>query len=330
MAIQITIIGLGQIGSSIGLALADHKDKIQRVGHDIEQAVARQAMKMGAVDKVSVNLFRAVENADMVVLALPLDQIYETLSLIANDLREDVVILDTAPVKSAVLAWASELLPPKRHFVGLTPVLNPQYLMEPATGIDAARADLFKDGLMAVVPASSVDSAAVKLAIDLTTLIGASPLFVDALEVDSFMAATHLLPQLVSAALLNATVDEPGWRDGGKFAGRAYARLTALGGSLDSAPAIVRACQDNPENMVRVLDNLVGSLNALRAEILAGENETLEARLTANQEARQSWWEMRLAANWAGEGVEQADVPTASEMISRMLFGRTSWRKKDK
>ncbi len=271
MAIQITIIGLGQIGSSIGLALADHKDNIQRVGHDKEQDVARKAMKMGAVDKVSVNLFRAVENADMVLLALPLDQIYETLSLIANDLREDVVILDTAPVKSAVIAWASELLPPKRHFVGLTPVLNPRYLMETTTGIEAARADLFKDGLMAVVPGSGVDSAAVKLAIDLTSLVGASPLFVDPLEVDSFMAATHLLPQLVSAALLNATVDEPGWRDGGKFAGRAYAQLTSLGAALDTAPAMVRACLDNPDNMVRVLDNLVGSLNALRAEILAGE-----------------------------------------------------------
>jgi prephenate dehydrogenase len=330
MTIQITIIGLGQIGSSVGLALADHKDKIHRLGHDIEPGVARAALKMGAVDKTVRNLFQAVEKADMVLLAIPLDQIYETLSLIANDLRDDVVIMDTAPVKSAVITWASKLLPPERHFVGLTPVINPLYLMETTTGIEAARADLFKDGLMAIVPGAGAHSAAVKLAIDLTTLIGASPLFVDALEVDGFMAATHLLPQLVSAALLNATVDEPGWRDGGKFAGRAYAQLTSLGAAGDTPPAMVRACLDNPDNMVRVLDNLVGSLNVLKSEIITGGHESLETHIVANQESRQSWWEMRLAADWAGAGVEAAEVPTASDMISRMFFGGASRRKKDK
>lgn len=74
MTTQITIIGLGQIGTSIGLALAKQKESILRVGHDKESKTARTAKKMGAVDKVFINLFSAVENADFIVLALPLDQ----------------------------------------------------------------------------------------------------------------------------------------------------------------------------------------------------------------------------------------------------------------
>jgi prephenate dehydrogenase len=330
MTTQITIIGLGQIGASIGLALTKQKDSILRVGHDKESKTARTAKKMGAVDKVSLNLFSAVENADFIVLALPLDQIHETLSLIANDLREDVVIMDTAPVKTAVTGWAEELLPDGRHYVGLTPVINPLYLHENLVGIEAARADLFHRGLMAIVPQRGADSAAVKLAVDLTTLIGATPLFVDPLEVDSFMAATHVLPQLMGAALLNATVGEPGWRDAGKFAGRAYAQVTSPLDFFDSPAAVVAACEKNPENTLRVIDKLIAGLQLLRESIAAEDSELLVDHLETVQQGRDSWWHERLAADFDKEMQDDVDVPGVGQVIGRLLFGQAGDRKKDK
>ena len=112
MTIQITIVGLGQIGTSIGLALADHTDKLKRIGHDRNMAFARQAQKMGALDSTSRNLPKSVRDADIVLLSLPIDQIQETLTLIASDLREDAVVMDTGPGKEVVAAWAGELLRP--------------------------------------------------------------------------------------------------------------------------------------------------------------------------------------------------------------------------
>jgi prephenate dehydrogenase len=47
MTVQLTIIGLGQIGASIGLALADHTDKITRTGSDFNRRVMQQAKKLG-------------------------------------------------------------------------------------------------------------------------------------------------------------------------------------------------------------------------------------------------------------------------------------------
>jgi prephenate dehydrogenase len=32
MSVQVTIVGLGQIGTSIGLALADHREMVRRAG----------------------------------------------------------------------------------------------------------------------------------------------------------------------------------------------------------------------------------------------------------------------------------------------------------
>ncbi len=330
MTTQITIIGLGQIGASIGLALAKQKETIVRVGHDKDHKTARMAKNMDAVDKVSLNLFRAVEKADFIVLALPLDQVHETLKLIAEDVRDDVVIMDTAPVKTAVAGWAAELLPEGRHYVGLTPVINPLYLHETLRGIEAARADLFDKGLMAIVPQRRAASEAVKLASDLTTLVGATPLFVDPVEVDSFMAATHVLPQLLGAALMNATVGEPGWRDAGKFAGRAYAQVSSPLDFFDTPEALIAACQENPENTLRVIDKVVGGLQLLRETIAAGETETLVEHLETMQSGRETWWVERQIAEFDKEMRDDVDVPGVGQVIGRLLFGGVGARKKDK
>ena len=126
MPIQITIIGLGQIGASIGLALAKIKDQAIRIGNDREPGIARQAEKSGAVDKTMINLPSAVKDADIVILALPVDEIRETMEVIAQDLKPGVVLIDTSPVQGGLLQWAQELLPGNdRYFVALTPSLNP-------------------------------------------------------------------------------------------------------------------------------------------------------------------------------------------------------------
>jgi prephenate dehydrogenase len=75
MAVNITIIGLGQIGTSVGLALADKTELVYRLGHDRELGKARKAKKMGALDKVSLNLPSAVRDADLVLLALPVGSV---------------------------------------------------------------------------------------------------------------------------------------------------------------------------------------------------------------------------------------------------------------
>ena len=126
MAIQAAIIGLGQIGASFGLALADQKTPIQRTGHDLEHGTARLAAKKGAVDKTNFNLPSTVREADFVILAIPMDQVRATLETIAQDLRENCVVFDTSPVKRPVLEWAQEILPPNRYFIGLTPVISGQ------------------------------------------------------------------------------------------------------------------------------------------------------------------------------------------------------------
>src|SRR6266540_7350136 len=99
MTVQITIIGLGQIGSSMGLALKASKVDVHLVGHDKEPQTAREAQKAGAVDDIKYNLPASIRDARVVILALPLSEIRETLEIIAPDLQEGTLVLETAPAK---------------------------------------------------------------------------------------------------------------------------------------------------------------------------------------------------------------------------------------
>jgi prephenate dehydrogenase len=328
MTVQITIIGLGQIGGSIGLALAEHKEMFLRVGHDREPDAARQAMKIGAIDKHSINLPSAVREADVVVLALPVDQIRETMEVIAPDLRENAVVLDTAPVKEVVSAWAKELLPPNRHYIGLTPVLNPSYLLMQDSGIAAARADLFHQGMLCIVAPPGTVSEAFKLSADLARLVGASALFVDPVENDSLMAATHILPQLISAALLNTTVDQPGWYEARKIAGRSYAEVTNPAVHLSEPPTLSSSALATRENVLRVMDAMIASLYALRNDIEEGDSQSLVTRLERARQGGRVWWSQRQAANWNEAAGPVPEISASSEIFGRLIGIRSRKKKK--
>ena len=327
--INITIVGLGQIGASIGMALAEHSEMFERVGHDLDLRIAKQAKKMGAVDRVVANLPSAAKKADIILLCLPMDQIKETIELIAEDLREDVVVMDTGPVKEIVAAWTSELFPEKRHYVGLTPVINPAYLHGLDSGIQAAHADLFRDGLIAIVAPPRASSEAIKLAADLTRLLGANPFFADPVEIDSLMAATHTLPQLMAAALLNATVDRPGWREGRKVAGRAYAEVTSPIAYFSEPKTLGKSATLNRESVFRTIDGVIAALQALRNDIDDDDNESLEARLERARKGRELWWLQRQAADWAAEEMPATATPPGGSEFFGRLFGMRS-RKKPK
>jgi prephenate dehydrogenase len=328
MTIQMTIIGLGQIGASIGLGLSEQKEKILRVGHDIKSDVMRKADKMGAVDKTAYNLHDAVDNADIVILAIPVDQVKDTLELIASDLREGSVILDASTNMISIGKWAKEYVPPERYFATISPTINPQYIEDFQTGIDAAHADLFKKGFFVITSPAGMPSDAIRLATELADLLGATPLYADPLEYDGLSAATNLLPQLMAAALVNATTDQPGWREGRKIAGKVYCRVTEPLLYLDEEKDFGTAARLNQENAVRVINDLIFALKDIRDAISEENSTSLEGLMRNAVTARDDWMQQRFSADWDRE--HRADVPSSGESLARFFTGGLFKKRDDK
>jgi prephenate dehydrogenase len=316
MTIQITIIGLGQIGASIGMALGKKPDLIQRIGYDIDPQVMRKAPKIGVVDKITNRLEQAVQNTDVLLLALPTDEIRSTMEELLPLMKPGAIVLETAVGKEQLAAWAVELLPKGCSYVGLTPVINPKYLFSSAYGIDSAHPDLFQNGMITITTPPNTDAKAIKFAADLAKLMDANVLFADMLEVDSIMSATHIVPQLLAAALLNTTVNQPNWREAGKMAGRAYAEVSGPIEHLGLPGTLAASAIQNREHVLRVLNSVLASIRTLRNDINAQDTETLNNRLERAYLGREQWWQDRHP-----QKKENMAYPEERLSISSMLFG---------
>jgi len=326
MPVKITIIGLGQIGGSIGLSLAAHKEKIVTTGHDMEYRTEQQAKKLGAVDESNHNLPNAVENADLVILALPVNQIRETLGFIAQELRKDAVIVDTSPVKAEVVKWVQEILPPTVHYVGLVPAIGPKYMGMPGTGLDSAKADLFKEGIFLVSTPPGIPGAAVKLVTDIVELLGSTAVLTDFVESDGLMATTHLLPRLTSAALVNAATNLPGWMEMRKTAGHGfYAATSAF--DENEAEALAMLTTHNRESAIRSVNALINTLVDLREDLENSDAESLQKRLISAQKGRDTWISERSAADWAHMPDDGVEKPSLMQNLFGSGFGKSGKRK---
>ncbi len=309
---RITIVGLGFIGGSIGLALHQTEGDFEVVGHDRERGTANQAKKIGAVDKTDWNLISACEDADLIVVAIPVGDIKDTLEAIGPYLKPGCLITDTASIKSPVAEWAEEILPNEVNFVGGDPIVGDAGT---SGGIEAARADLFSGALYCLTPAAGAASDAVRLASDFVHLLGAQPYFLDPLEHDGLMAGIDHLPFVLSTALLGVTTESAAWREMRKLAGGAFENTTRF---VSADPTTCRdACLVNRENIVRWIDACSDKLDELRETVLTGDAEELDRVFEEAMVARQRWLRARETGDWEGQSPE---MPSMTGHISQ-LFG---------
>ncbi|MEK6752200.1 MAG: prephenate dehydrogenase/arogenate dehydrogenase family protein [Chloroflexota bacterium] len=326
MPIQITIIGLGQIGASLGLALAAHKDKVTTVGHDKDFSIERLAEKNGAVDKSNHNLPSSVENANVVVLAIPVHQVRDTLGYIAGDLKKGTVVVDTSPIKAEVAKWAQEILPDGVPYVGLVPAIGPDFLHETGTGLDSAKADLFSRSIFLLSAPYGTPGDALQLVSGLVNLTGGTVMITDFVESDGLMSSALLLPQLVSASLLNATISQPGWQEVRKVASRAYFAATSAFTGQDGVTALHMQVMQNRENVLQKLDAMIAALVDLRYDVEDSNEKGLKDRLQKAQDGRQDWLKERSSASW----MEVKREPIEKTPIKERLFGTMFSKPKDK
>jgi prephenate dehydrogenase len=319
---RISIVGLGLIGGSIGLALRQAGVASSVIGHDRDRLANSEAKKLGAVDRVEWNLISACEGSEVIILATPAGAIEETLEAIGPYLRPGCVVMDTASLKRPVLAWANKHLPDQVHFVGGDPILSAT--VRGQGGLEAAQADLFRGGLFCLVPAATTDSDAIKLAADLVSLLGAKPLFLDAEEHDGLLAAVDHLPVLLALTMVETLIRQPAWRELRKVAGPTFAAGTQL--ITPSSVAHSDLLILNRDNIVRWIDELSASLDSIRGTLVEEDTEALVDRFLKVHEERHRWLADHAAGEWY-EGPRTEMPPRMSLMDS--LFG-TFWRRKPK
>ena len=126
----------------------------------------------------------------------------------------------------------------------------------------------------------------------------------------------------MAAALLNTTVDRPGWREARKLAGRPYALVTGPVEYSESPQAIEQAALLGRENTLRLIDGFMAELRDLRSAIADQDKAALQSLLERAYAGRQLWWRKRQLASWAAE---ETSSPGEAPTTRRYLAASSGW-----
>ena len=283
---RITIVGLGLIGGSLGMALKQARgSELEIVGYARNAGVAERAKQLRAVDRTENTLAASVGGSDLVFICTPVRAVEEVLQGIASHTPPGCLITDTASTKQQVMVWARKYLCPKLAFVGGHPMAGKE-----SFGIEAADSSLFKGCAYCLTPADWTDPKYVEVAKNTVEWTGGKPFLMDARQHDYMVAGISHLPALVSAAVVAATAGSADWPIMAGLASTGYRDTTRL--ASGNPKVLGDILSTNREAVLHWVDEFSRVLAELKAELARG-NGDLEDTLARVRQARQQWLEGR-------------------------------------
>jgi prephenate dehydrogenase len=256
---RVGIVGLGLIGGSIALAARQTWPAALVIGVD-QKDVLERAMVLHAIDVAADDLV-VLADADLVILAAPIQQNLEILQELPENVATAAVVTDTGSTKRAIVE-ASASLPERFTFIGGHPLGGAA-----RSGIEHARADMFAGRPWLFTPASGHDPSAMEKLRAFATALGASPRILSPEDHDRLLAFISHLPQLTVSALMHV-VGRAAGADGLSLSGRGLQDTTRLA----SSPAGIwkEVCATNADEIGSALDALIAVLQQLGRDLNTG------------------------------------------------------------
>lgn len=271
---QATIVGVGLVGGSFGLA-AKNRGLVSRVvgvGHRRTSLEAAEAC--GAADATTLDVSSGVEGSDLVVLATPISKFRPLLEAAAPTLAPGAVVIDVGSVKGRVVADLEPITPQGAAFVGCHPIAGSE-----RRGVEVAREDLFDGHVCVVTPTSRTPREALDRVTETWEALGMRVRTLAPDDHDRLLAEVSHLPHLAAAVLVEAISGEaeglvgPGWTDTTRVA--------------SGDPALWRDIfAGNAEAVAEALERAECLLRDFREMLAAGRTDAILERLAAVKSRR--------------------------------------------
>ena len=197
---NVTIIGLGLIGGSIAKDLKKSGFASKITGVDTNEDHAKQALEIELADEV-LPLGKAVENADLVVLAIPVDKIKSTLPVVLDKIASGTTVTDMGSTKKEIIGLISDH-PKRKNYVPAHPMAGTEN-----SGPAAALAGLFSGKIAIVCNHECCGPQHLALVEKMFQAIGMNIAYMSADEQDHSTAFISHLPHAAAYALANAVQD---------------------------------------------------------------------------------------------------------------------------
>jgi len=276
---QLTIFGVGLIGGSLALALrkAGYCEKVVGCSRNAEHL--QRAVDLGVIDSYTLDPKKAVQGADMILLAVPMRAIKPVLKSIVDHIDADAIITDAGSAKGSVIRAAKEAFGGKvsANFVAGHPIAGRE-----KSSVEAAIDDLYIDHIVVLTPTSETNSDAVLRVKEMWQTAGATVEILDYKQHDDVLAATSHLPHVLAYSLVN-TLSKSQYGDAvfdyaaGGF--KSFSRIAS------SDPVMWRdICLENKEAILSALNDFQQDLSDL-SDLIKAEDEDALTELFAHSKA---------------------------------------------
>jgi prephenate dehydrogenase len=195
---KITIIGVGLIGGSIGLAIRKRKLAREVVGVFRHAQTAKRALRCKAVDKATMDMKEGVEGADLIIIASPVHSIPGLARYAIRFADKGAIITDAGSTKSWIVSDIDKAIGRSKavSFVGSHPMAGSEH-----TGVEFARPDLLEGSPCIVTKTSRTNKAALAKVAKFWKSLGARVEIMDPAEHDKSVALISHLPHIVAFSL---------------------------------------------------------------------------------------------------------------------------------
>ncbi|MBZ0155036.1 MAG: prephenate dehydrogenase/arogenate dehydrogenase family protein [Alphaproteobacteria bacterium] len=265
------VIGVGLLGASVALALRESGLCGMIHGYGRSEDNLRRAKERGIIDEYRLSAREACADADLVLLSTPVGVFKSMAEEIKEYLKEGALVTDVGSIKGKMVSALEELFSGRARYIGSHPIAGSD-----TSGIDEARADLFRAARCIVTPTERSDSSALESIVSLWETLGARVEIMDACRHDAIYGAVSHLPHLVAYALVN-TIGTAG-EDYIEYAGQGFRDTTRI---AMSSPELWRDVSlHNRENLLRLMDLFGDALDTLRRRLEENDAAGLESEFS--------------------------------------------------
>jgi prephenate dehydrogenase len=277
----VTIVGVGLIGASLGLALKQAGVVKTVLGVGRSQANLDQALHMGAIDGV-VDLVEAAKKSDVIVLCVPVAQMRKAFETIEPHLEAKTLLTDAGSTKGDVILAAKEVLGKKAcQFVPAHPIAGGAQ-----HGAAAAQADLFQGKQTIICPLQENSPQDTAIITGFWESAGAIVKKISNVQHDAIYAAVSHLPHLLSYALMASVVNSEDAEQKLGHIGAGFKDFTRIAAS---SPEMWRdICLGNRTAILKELDQYLLIVNHMRKLVDEGDGAGLEKLFNKASKARQN------------------------------------------
>jgi prephenate dehydrogenase len=263
---RIAIIGVGLMGGSLAIQLHEKKISSRLIGVDADAAHARMALELELVDEM-LPLDEAIEAADVLVFAIPVDALVGLLPKVMDKITNQVVI-DLGSTKGKLV----EIIqghPRRGRYVATHPMWGTEY-----SGPGAAVKGAYENKAVILCNTEESDPDALDWTMKMYRKIGMHLLEMEARAHDLHAAYVSHISHITSFALANTVLEKE--REEQAIFELASAGFESTVRLAKSNPAMwVPIFLQNKSNVLDVLDEHIAQLTRFRTSISEADEEGL-------------------------------------------------------